>query len=69
MQTVRIFPKQCSCGAVYGETDWETLPFHGIARGTDASTGRTFGSDLEVRVCKCGSSMGQYVRKDDAQDR
>ena len=64
----RSFPKQCSCGAVYGESDWETLPFHGIVRGRDDSTGRNFGRDLEVRVCKCGSSMGQYVKEDDTQE-
>jgi hypothetical protein len=64
----RTFPKQCSCGAVYGESEWSTLPFHGIASGRDDSTGRNFGRDLEIRVCTCGSSMGQYVKDDDTQE-
>ncbi len=51
------FPKRCSCGAVYHEPDWLSLPFHGIFRGTDDSTGRQFSCDLEIRVCVCGSSM------------
>jgi len=45
------------------------LPFHGIASGTDASTGKTFGRDLEIRVCRCGSSMGQYLKVDDTEER
>jgi len=57
------FPKQCSCGAIYNESDWLLQPYHGIFRGTDDSTGRQFSSDLEIRVCVCGSSMAVQLNE------
>lgn len=58
------FPKKCSCGAVYQESDWASLPFHGIFNGTDEDTGRQFCRDLEIRVCVCGSSMAVKLKKE-----
>ena len=59
------FPKQCLCGAVYQESDWMSLPYHGVFSGTDESTGRRFGSNLEIRVCVCGSSLAVQLKGGD----
>lgn len=56
------FPKTCSCGAVYHESDWTALRAHGVFLGTDDTTGRQFGKDLEIRVCTCGSSIAINIR-------
>ncbi len=59
------FPKHCSCGVMYSVRDWITLRPHGVFRGTDESTGRRFGDDLEIRVCVCGSSMAVKLMNDE----
>jgi hypothetical protein len=57
-----VFPKKCSCSASYHEAGWLSLPFHGIFRGADESTGRKFSRDLEIRVCHCGSSIAVELK-------
>lgn len=57
------FPKKCSCGAIYHEPDWASLPFHGIFRGTDETAGRQLSRDLEIRSCVCGSSMAVELKE------
>ena len=67
-RTKDAFPKMCSCGAVYHEPDWMSLPPHGVFLGTDESTGRQFSTDLEIRVCVCGSSMAVQLNESNAAE-
>ncbi len=57
------FPKACSCGAVYDESEWTSLPAHGFFAGIEEKSGRRFGSDLEIRVCVCGSSISVELER------
>ncbi len=51
------FPKKCACGLTYTEEDWRRLPGAGIWLGTDNTTGKRFGPDMEMRNCACHSSI------------
>jgi len=37
--------------------EWKQLPYAGIWPGTDDTTGKKFGPDLEMRNCHCQSSI------------
>jgi len=51
------FPKNCSCGAVYTADIWSVLTYCGIISGVcEGSSGRFF-DDLELRKCRCGTSL------------
>jgi len=52
------FPKICACGRKYMTAEeWKQLPYAGIWPGTDDTTGKKFGPDLEMRNCHCQSSI------------
>jgi len=63
------FPKKCSCGAMYhSETDWRSLPFSCIWPAVDKG-GKRHCHDMELRLCRCGSSIGVRILAQDPPDR
>jgi len=55
------FPKTCHCGARYeSEVAWQLLPMLAVLPGTD-HTGKRFCPDLELRNCRCGSTIAVHI--------
>ena len=58
-----VFPKRCSCGAVYRQEDWMQFPSLGVLPGTNKISGRRISGDIELRVCICGSSVSVKLKE------
>jgi hypothetical protein len=49
-----VWPKTCACGASFREEEWAKLPFAGRVPDNE-------GDSLEMRTCKCGSTLAMRV--------
>jgi hypothetical protein len=53
------WPKACGCGVKISEDDWEKLKYVGVQK-----TGLDGIPDLELRNCRCGSTLAVAVPGD-----
>lgn len=51
---INVWPKQHSCGGSYTIDDWEKLQYVGVQKAGDLASEIP---DLELRQCKCGSTL------------
>jgi hypothetical protein len=59
---VETWPKKCACGFEYTEEQWETLRYVGVQKsGLDGIP------DLELRTCRCKSTIAIVVPGDFAK--